>query len=406
VPAMRYFNDHTRLEHSRQVFLQKYFSLVSQDDRKVNLFESSFLLRTAAFWTRFHQRPNWETEVASLLEEAEVTLNKWSTVKTFSLPVEPGLNWAIDPVYMGSMLNRPISEEFGGVVKECRIANYRKTNHGFNVRYRLRGQKDDKPWVGRALGISRTDSEWVNQGGLALFERLQKLHDSLAEDSEAPLLPRPIAYLPALSLLVLQELTVDRSFASILDSPAALELAPSIAWALAALHQTPLTGERPQPPEAGLQMVRRRVRRLARDRPDLAERINGLLDTLDNKHGRHLPARLGPTLGRLQPKNISVVGGRIAFTDLENLSLAHPLLDVADLLVQISLAPSSEGSDLVADCIREAYMTASGVSRAEIAVFETGALLRRVETSEVAGDVILDRAAAKLAFAFSAEPRV
>lgn len=100
---------------------------------------------------------------------------------------------------------------------------------------------------------------------------------------------------------------------------------------------------------------------------------------------REFPERLGPCLGTLSPKGISLIGDRVVFNNLETLEIANPLIDLGELLAEVAISGLAEQEAAsIRDRLMETYLAASkGVSAAEIEVFEVLALLRRTRVQAV-----------------------
>ncbi|MEE9230942.1 MAG: aminoglycoside phosphotransferase family protein [Acidobacteriota bacterium] len=381
IPALRAFGNPSGLAEAGEAFLDEYLTLTPEDERRVRLFEAASLLTTASASFRI-QRPGWEEEVTMFVEAAEQVFRKAghgavvlgvSKVREVAAPVEDWIRWATDGIYMQALLDPYIREAYGAEVTACRVATERETENGYRIRYDLSGWRGDEKWAILLHGIVRRE-----RGGRVLFRHLSALRLALAEHPEAPLLPRPIAYLSQLKMQVV-EAPCGVRFSALVGTPEALEAAKKVARALAALHHSRMELEKSCSLDDELLALRRRIERLEAIRPGLYTRAVALLAQVD-RQSRAVPARITPILRTLPPHHILCLGDRVAVAEVEEVTLSHPLIDVGNFLARLTLMGITRGKVQevaeVADRFRHAYIAAGGVSDNGVAVFEAGALLR------------------------------
>ncbi len=290
-----------------------------------------------------------------------------------SRPVADPIRWASDGVYMQATLDPYVREAYGAEVTACRAATKRGTENGYRLHYDLSGWRGDEKWAVSLDGIV-----WRKRGGRVLFRHLAALRLALDEHPEAPLLPRPIAYLSQLNLQVV-EAPRGIPFSSLIGAPDAPEAAVKVGRALAALHHIRLELDRSRSLDDELRALRRRIKRLEPVRSDLYSQAVALLAEVD-RQSQAVPARITPILRTLHPRYILCVGDRVAVEEVEEVTLSHPLIDGGNFLARLTLMGITRGKVQevaeVADRFRHAYIAAGGVSDDGVAVFEAGALLR------------------------------
>jgi aminoglycoside phosphotransferase (APT) family kinase protein len=379
VPARRAFGSIGALQDAGDTFLEEYLRQGSGDERRARLFEAASLFIAAGSAFRI-QRPTWEQEVSELLDEAERVFALASRgiplggpapdSRRPALPFVERLRWAADPVYAQAVLTPVVREAFGAELTECRVTA--AAGGRGRLRYDLRGRLGAKPWRRRVEGIVQRHG-----GGRTLLARLDALRGALDGSPDAPDLPRSVGCVGRLAL-VLWEVPAGVRFPD-LDGETALEAAERLARGLVALHGTSVElGEPARSLDAELHGLRARVARLGSRIPDAAGSAADLLASLE-RASRLVSERVGPALRTVDPRHVTYDGERVGVAQMENIGLAHPLLDAGDFLARVTLlgmTNRARWASAAAGRFRDAYRRAEAADGDGLAVFEAGALLR------------------------------
>lgn len=400
-PALRAFGDLDGLAETGEAFLTEYLRWGRSGDRRLKLFEAASLFRAAASAYRI-QRSGWQEEVNLLLEKAERLADAATrtVVPASSAPGEPALTgaererWARDPIYMQALLDPHIREAYGADVTSCRVRAGADPAAG-PVRYELRGRRGAERWRIALEGVTR------HGGGGSHVRRVEAVRSALNGSPDAPVIPRPIAYLRPLSLLV-REAPVGERFASLLGRGDAPEAARRVALALAALHATPVELDAHRSLDDEMEALRARIRELD---AALAGRATALLQEIERR-ARSFDWTPGPVLRTVHPRHIHV-GERVTFARVESLVLSHPLLDAGDLLARLAALGFQDGTAAAATeaaaRFREAYAAARADAGSGLTAFEAAGCLRvacaeaRKGRAESIGSALLARAEEALA---------
>jgi hypothetical protein len=211
------------------------------------------------------------------------------------------------------------------------------------------------------------------RGGARITRRVSRAHEALAGNGEAPKLPLPVAYVGEIGMQVF-EIPRGRPLAECLDGPT-IDL---LARALAAFHSTPIALDKSRPVAEELKTLRSRL-----DRPsvpaEFATAARSLLDRLSETLQED-PVELCPVFRHLSLRRLLLNGDGIALSEVDDVMLSDPLLDVAEVSGRLVLAGlqrhgPDEGSDL-ADRFVRAYLARRNDSRDRLAAFEAAALLK------------------------------
>lgn len=390
VPSRRAFGDIGALAGAGEAFLEEYLRRAGGDERRVRLFEASALLIAAGSSFRI-QRANWQEEVVLLLEEAERVAALSADRAAAAVPAaaaRPTLGpdersrWAHDPAYMAAVLDPHVRESHGVQVHRVRV-DERSAPPTDRVRYRVHGVRtSDDARVSLVLeGVLRREG-----GGRGVLRRLDAVRAALDGAADAPQLPRSVAYLAPLGLVV-WEAPVGVPFAELVGSPAALRAAADIARALATLHGLPVALDHRRPLGVELASLARRVERLDGRHGPFADRARTVFGAVERRWA-DADTSLRPTVRTVHPRHI-VHGDGVGLADVRDVTMSHPFLDAADFLGR--LAMSGIRHDLTADTaasaasFRDAYGAASPVAD-DLAGFEAAALLRLGCREAAAGD--------------------
>lgn len=381
VPARRAFGDIAALSGARAAFLEAYLKAAGGDEKRARLFEAASLLIAAGSSFRI-QRPSWEEEVSLLVEESERVLrlagNRSAVrppapVSQQSLSSEDQRRWTGDGVYMQAVLGPHVKTTYGVELQRCVVRGHQENGKSDRLRFELQGWRGADKWSRSLRGIA-----WPERRGRARLERLERLSEALDACPDAPLLPRPVAYVKRLSLLVCEIPDGARlsSLAGGADGPAAAE---RLARALAAVHGTHVElGERWRLNRM-LEGLSREVEWLAGVWPEVARRLSALIDKLDE---RVSPAaeRTAPILRIVHPHHVLVTDDAVVLEQVDQLGDGHPLLDLSDFLSRLRLLAVRRGElkevDETANRFRAAYCARAPMDPGELAAFETVSLVR------------------------------
>ncbi len=211
-----------------------------------------------------------------------------------------------------------------------------------------------------------------------MAQRLEQLGAALQGAAEAPRLPRPVAYLRPLSLLV-WEVPVGQPFSSLLGTREAAMAAERVARALAAVHQATVELDRERTLDGELRKLRRKLAALSGQRPTLATEAERVLAEIERRL-HNTSARHGPIIGTVHPHHVLYTDGRIALDKVDEIALAHPFIDIGDFLARLALLGIQRARFYdtleAARCFRDEYQASCSTDEDGLATFEAAALLR------------------------------
>jgi len=381
IPALRAHGRLDGLAAAGDAFLEAYLRATNDDVARARLFEAAALFIAGASAFRI-QRPNWVQETDLLLTEAErvATLARTRTSRpAASAPIDR-VTWMLDDTYMRAVLDPHLRAAYGDVdVTGCRARLRAETSREYRLEYTLSGWKGNDRWKVRLEGLAPVEA---NRGGRSAARRLNELREAFHGCAEALVLPRPIAYISPLTLLVL-EVPEGVPFSALASTTDGTEAAAVVARALAALHRAPVVPSVHQSTDAERLALERDVRALRDARPDLHPQADRLAATLSHRL-RRLPAREAPTLRPAHPRRLLCADGRVGLAGPAGLAAAHPLADVASLLARIRLIGVQ--TDRTADAertgarLRQAALDLERVESDELDSLEACALIRLART--------------------------
>ncbi len=376
VSALRVSGDLHGLNTAGESFLERYLDRSGEDERRARLFESASLLTAAATGFRL-QREGWEKNALLLIDEAEQTLRLGeSRSAVIAAPAEKcglpnGIEWARDPQYMRAVLDPYVREAFGAESTSCEIRMRPASGAKPRARYKLSGWRDGNRWKTTLKGYLNGHT---SRGA---FERLKRLHEAgaVGDGAERPLLERPIARIRQLGLTVVEP--VDGTpFSSLVGTPEGVDAAKLLAHTLMRLHAASVDIDRARPLDAELHRARAQADRLEPIDLDLHVRASALLENVTSQI-ETIPPRLAPVLRKLPLTRILCGKRHVSFVEVKDVSLSHPLLDVADVLARLAtLEEAPNGSFDAARALRETYASEAGFEFSQVASFETLALIR------------------------------
>jgi len=376
VPARRAFGRIDALAGAGDAFLDEYLRLRGGDVSRAHLFESASLLIAAGSSFRI-QRKGWEEEVRLLVEESERVLEEsgaGSAVPRPESPSRPVLSdedkrsWAEDGVFMRATLHPHVHRAYGIHLTSCQA---RRSGSDRNIlRYDLRGWDRDRQ---HRLGLEGVP--WSDRGGRAALERLERLREALAPLPLAPLLPRPIALLKPLGILV-WEAPQGTPLSKLLETEQGIPVVGQVAKSLVVLHGADVQLEAERPLPRMMRSLRERVAKLRQ--AGFTDRARELMDRIEAELER-FPERRAPILRTVDPHHVVWTGDRIAFNRVGNVILGHPLLDAGDFLARMTWmalrGKRVAGAREALETFRRVYATSLRDGN-DLTVFEAEALLR------------------------------
>jgi len=381
VPAMRDLGDIDGLRAARATFLETYLRRTGADERRVRLFEASSLLVSAYSAFRV-QRPGWSDQAEQLVDEAERVAAEAGRAATAVVVPEPSdepspsearLAWATDGVYMQATLDHHIGKVFGAELTGCRPARGHASNHGQRLRYALTGQRDGERWRATVSGTLRN-----RRGGRGLLRRIGAVRTAMADAGVSFALPRPVGYLPAL-LMPIVEAAAGKRLATLIGHPDGLRAAEAIGHGLAAMHRTAVELGKPHRIGEELDALRAQKKSLRAPHPELAARLEMIIDDLERQLS-DMPPRIGPVLRTLTPHNLLWNGDAVAVSEVHGLTLAPALIDVGSLVARlVSFGEKSDKERATAAIIARlcsSYGERTGATPDELRFFVTVALAR------------------------------
>ncbi|MDX1649502.1 MAG: aminoglycoside phosphotransferase family protein, partial [Myxococcota bacterium] len=306
VSSLRVADDPAFLEPAAAAFEAQYLAHRHDDARRLRLFEAACLLTAAATGFRL-QRRGWETNALLLLDEAERALERAGGGGP--RPADPGARpaersrsrcaLAADPVYMRAALHPHVRAHFGAELGACRVQADRSRPDALPRRYRLAGERDGEPFRAAVQAVSCRGG-----GGRADREAIDAMRRALESAGGVADLPRPVAWLRELGLLVLEEPRGTRLSALVREGAPPPGLGAGLARGLRALHVLDVVPARERPLEAEAQAVVDRAAGLAPRLPAAP----ALARAAAQRVRRAAPER-APCLGRLRPGAICWDGG-------------------------------------------------------------------------------------------------
>jgi aminoglycoside phosphotransferase (APT) family kinase protein len=369
-------------------FLEHYLHLTGEDERRARLFEAAALLTSAGTGFRL-QREGWEQATQWLLDECERALDRSGAPRApRPRPSEAEMKrrdsdaddrrsvdrvaWATDPQYVRGLLGPGILRVYGAEVAECLAEHKGERARRDHLRFHLTGWRGDARFKITLDGFLRH-----GKSGRSQSERVATASTLLADRIDAPLLPRPIAFVRELGLEVVESPRgthlLDAIDARTGDGLEALE---RTGQALAVLHATPIPCGRPRSLDDELGALREEIAEASAAHPVLGRTMAGLLERVLRIVESDLDATAA-TVRHLSPRRVELNHGRVLLTDVDDVVGCHPLLDVATFLgrVRAALPDADDGTDPL-DPLRRAYLEQSGASPERLAAFEALTLLR------------------------------
>ncbi len=378
--SLRLFQNTTALNEVGEAFLEQYLLRTSADESRVRLFEAAALLTSAATGFRL-QRPGWEQTTELLLGEAERAL---AMASSSTVPVAKPSRQRLsrqarsrllsDSVYMQALLERPLQRSFGVELTQCHVRAVRETSKTLRARYRIKGQRDGVRWERLLVGTAKHD-----YSGRRLFDGLVKLNRALDDDPHAPLLPHAVVYVGALGLSVFATVEGVR-LPDILVGAEAAALVSKLARALVVCHGAKVELPKKKSPVGTiLAESRAAAATLASQCPALGRSIDQILAGLE----RMLPgvsAIDAPGIADLRLDHIRFLEGRVVFADIKDVTLLHPLWNVAEITAELAWCGLEEASgDYYGGLSRrfhEEYFALSGLPRESFDILESASLFR------------------------------
>jgi hypothetical protein len=228
---------------------------------------------------------------------------------------------------------------------------------------------------------------FYNDRGAKVYERSWALERAVAHSGNGPRLPRTLAYLPDMRLLV-QEAAPGLDLGEyLLRTPRARKRERAlrrVARSLAALHSLKLRLDTRHGPERELQPLDRFLPRLCERHPQLQAEVAGLREACRRELGGLSPGWQYVPIHRDFYHTQVVVEGEppvVRLIDFDELCLGEPAIDVGNLtghLVLLGLQsggdPDRFGGEILA--FADQYAALRPMPRARIAAFEAATLLR------------------------------
>lgn len=384
IPSLRTFGNIDGLQEERELFLEEYLKIRDDDVRNIRLYEAASLLTAAASAFRI-QRPDWKSEVLLLFDEARriFSLSQRGDMVAFPQaerekppPLEfwDRLKWAIDGTYMLIVLSRPVKEWSGADIVSCSVLKKKKIHNGWRITYALKGWSGDEKWRGKIEGLltEKSDSR--------AFSQFTRLEESMRACKQGLLLPRPIASLQQIGILLIEPAQGKR-LSSLLGTHDAGEAVNCLARALHRLHSMNVESGKIHTIKRELSLTRKRITALGRHLPHFREDALSLLSEIEEPIAA-INDHVAPVIYSLHPEHIYFTGDRVGVDEVDKIRYAHPYLDVAQFLAQLTLQGIKEnhGKDmeLLSDHFRKAYWDNGGNNDRELSLFEAAALLNVV----------------------------
>jgi len=240
-----------------------------------------------------------------------------------------------------------------------------------HARNTVTGRRDEKHFFAKV---------YRDEKGEESYKVHQSLWDADTGKGERFLVPRPIAYLRDLRVLV-QEAAFGISFQQILitgPDPEAVSAARKVARALAALHLSIIPTSRTHHVQDEIRVLEGRARTLKWCNPALTKEIDYVVRAVTSSFA-DVPLR--PSHLDLNTDHILFDRDRHTLLDFDSFALADPLLDVAHVLAQLRSMSFRFGVPIdrlrqVCDAFREEYFAhVPGDWRNRLSAYYAGAVL-------------------------------
>jgi aminoglycoside phosphotransferase (APT) family kinase protein len=379
VPALRIFGDITGLKEMQEAFLEEYMTVAGGNEKRIRLFEAVSLLISAGTPFRI-QRPAWKEQTALLLNESEKALKKaescgTSVLKSKStkklLSLEERIQWAQDKTYMLPIIDRHINEKYQADVLTCRVSSDRKTKRSYKIKYSLTGLHGKEKWKMVVRGIITKGSS------RSQFQILETLQNN-GINSDSLVLPYPVAYISPLSMLLL-EVPSGASMSSMIGKQKSFEMAEKLGSGLASFHNYILDPSSNSSFQDELDNLSKRIQGLRTVSADLYSNANKIFSDLQKQSG-FVTEKTTPVLRTLHPNYLVCFGQNIAFTNFEEVSFSHPLIDVGNFLASLTLfGIENDKSNAVSEISRVFYTSYEKTIKdcdSSAGLFEANALLK------------------------------
>ncbi|MDX1698294.1 MAG: phosphotransferase, partial [Thiohalobacterales bacterium] len=274
IAALRVHGDIGGLSCDADHFLERYLANSGEDESRVRLFEAAALMTSAATGFRL-QRPGWEDSASMIIDEARRVFALSESRKSIHVATGSAkgdrdssseVQWDEDKQYMKAVLDPCIRDTYGAELTSCMVQVKSDTPEHKHIRYSLRGTREGQKW-----GVKLDGLVWHQKSGRNAHKRLIFLRDALEDMPDAPLLPRPVAYLSELRLQVL-EVPGGMSLKSLLGTSAGVDAAEQIAGALRKLRNITVDRESTRGIEREIERVEQRLARLQACDPALYTR--------------------------------------------------------------------------------------------------------------------------------------
>ncbi len=380
VSSLRVHGNLDGLSHDAGHFLERYLACTGEDESRVRLFEAAALVTSAATGFRL-QRPGWEENASLIVDEANRVLKMSEHLgDIYFSPADKGrdreksseIDWSGDQQYMQAVLDPYITDIYDAELKSCGIRIKADTPEHKQLCYRLRGICNGRKWNTTLNGMV-----WRNKSGRSAHRRLGYIRGAMEDIPDAPLLPRPITYLPEMRLQVLQ-LPEGTSLESILGTTAGVDAAEQTAHALLKLHSVRADQASPGLIDREIERVERRLAKLRDSEPSLYRQVMVIWEGVKQRI-RNSRRQTTPVLRCLPLDHILCSKQGIAFTDVSRITYSDPMLDFADLLTRLTLLqfnqPAEQGIRQAAERIRAICLSSCDTPE-DLAAFELMKLLQ------------------------------
>lgn len=381
VSSLRLHGTIDGLADIQEGFLHTYLNATHEDERRARLYEAVALLVSAAAPFRL-QREGWEEGAELMLDEVERTLELsldrrrvrgTSTAIAREVPFDERPQWAMDPLYVQSLLVPIVHQAYGSDIEvtECVPKLREQSRDRLHVRWILKGHRGKERWRGALNGIG-----FPGDSGRGRLRRLEIADAVLADHAHALQLPRPLGHLAPLSMIVFAAPPGD-ALAALLDTDQENDALRRTAAALAYFHSLTIDLGKERETARARRSARRRVNRLAEAGHVDAPGARGLLDRLEPVLAAAGERRAATILG-LHPQHLRINGSTVAASLFLDVLWADPLVTVGDLLAGLASVALERGRvPSAATRFRCAYADAAGCSEDELAAFEAFGLLAR-----------------------------
>lgn len=347
---------------------------------------------------------DWPRQVAKLIQRAgEIYTARKSRIGSASRRVAdnfgaaedatmPFLRRALDPVKVLIELRRALNSHarFSGNIdlQQIRVVRHkpgRRCLIEYDLTVNVPGRFERPLTV-----IGKVHARGVDEHCFCLMQHLRAA--GFGENSvDGIAVPAPLALIPDFNMWL--QLKVPGTTASaLLGQPGAIEISRRIAAALIKLQRTDLALERVHTAATELGILRERLSRLARERPEWRNRLGRLLTACQQLSVSLAEAPTVPAHRDFYPDQVIIQGERLYLLDFDLSAFADPGLDAGNFIAHLREQSLRETGNMnafidIEQELEEKFVEVSGEhTRTRVRAYTTLSLVRHIYISTLFGE--------------------